>query len=80
MSENQSNIAPEIIACMAEGRDPTVHELTRLAARIASEVWGRRSAFAWGGLTSDDSVRLISLRLAHVALIGQVPDKRSSEG
>jgi hypothetical protein len=78
MSHHQSTIAPEIIACIAEGRNPTIYELSRLADRIASEAWGTDSAFSWGALTNDASLRLISLRFAQAALSGHGEDGHSS--
>lgn len=63
-------VAPEIIACVGEGRDPTVPELGRLADRVHLEIWGSRTAFAWGAEQRDNGTRLASFRIAHAALTG----------
>ena len=67
-------VAPEIVACVGEGRAPTVQELARLADRVRREIWGPRSAFAWGQDARDAAIRIASLRVAHVALMGRPPD------
>ncbi|KTF70492.1 hypothetical protein ACNFJ7_11280 [Sphingomonas sp. HT-1] len=63
-------IAPEAIACIAEGREPTSAELERVARRIHSELTGAQPAFAWGESGSDSSVDLVSRRLAEATLRG----------
>ncbi|PVX28495.1 hypothetical protein [Sphingomonas pokkalii] len=63
-------IAPEAIACIAEGRDPTPAELERLARRIHGELHGAKPAFAWGAAGADSSADLVSRRLAEAALRG----------
>ncbi|WP_044330589.1 hypothetical protein [Sphingomonas hengshuiensis] len=73
-----ATIAPEVIACIAEGRDPSVDELLRVADHIWTEVRGTRSAFAWGELTADSSERLLGLRAAQGALVGGGPAPRAS--
>ncbi|WP_232318524.1 hypothetical protein [Sphingomonas sp. TDK1] len=62
-------IAPEVIACIAEGRPPTAVELERVAERVRADLGGDRSAFAWGksGIANADE---ISLRVAEIALLG----------
>lgn len=70
MTAGPATIAPEVIACIAEGRDPSVDELFRVAGQIWTDMRGSRSAFAWGELTSDSSERLVSLRAAQAALAG----------
>lgn len=63
-------IAPELIACIAEGREPSHAELLRVADQIWSDCLGTRSAFAWGELAADSSERLLTLRAAQHALAG----------
>lgn len=62
-------IAPEIIACMSEGRDPTVKELGRVADRVEQDLYGNRSTSAWERPTAVAG-RLISMRVALAALTG----------
>jgi hypothetical protein len=52
-------IAPEIIACV-KGIDPTVHDLSRVAKRIAREGERSHPAFSRGGAVNDGSLRLTS--------------------
>lgn len=68
-----STIAPEVIACIAEGRPPTPGELARVAERVRADLGGDRPAFAWGGgdtQTDADAAERLSRRVAEVALIG----------
>ena len=74
MIQNLLTVAPEIVACVGEGRDPTVQELGGLADRVRREIWGHQPAFAWGSEPRDAAIRIASLRIAHAALIGQLPD------
>jgi hypothetical protein len=62
-----STIAPEVIACIAEGRPPTPGELARVAERVRADLGGERSAFAWGDAGAADQ---LSLRVAELALRG----------
>lgn len=64
-----SNLAPEIIACIGEGRAP-LQELGRVADRIRAEVNHASSAFLWGSDDERSTERLLSYRLALVALTG----------
>lgn len=64
-----ATIAPEIIACIAEGRLPTISELRRVAERIRAELRGARSVFRWDG-TAEASERRLMLRAARAALAG----------
>lgn len=64
-----NTIAPEVIACIAEGRPPTPGELERVAKRVREDLVGGRPAFAWGKCGAVDAEQL-SLRVAEVALIG----------
>ncbi|MBB4097446.1 hypothetical protein [Sphingomonas kyeonggiensis] len=70
MMPGQATIAPEVVACISEGRDPSDAELLRVAGQIWTDIRGARSAFAWGELTADSSERLLSLRAARGALAG----------
>jgi hypothetical protein len=70
MRRGPATIAPEVIDCIADGRSPTVEELYRVADHIWSDVRGSRSAFTWGELTHDNSERLLSIRAAQAALVG----------
>lgn len=66
-----STIAPEVIACIAEGRPPTPGELERVARRVRADLGNARSAFAWGDSDGDSAAAdQLSLRVAELALIG----------
>ena len=78
MIQNLLTVAPEIIACVGEGRDPTVQELGRLADRVRREIWGPQPAFAWEPEPCDVDVRLASFRIAHAALVGHLADHLSA--
>lgn len=65
-----ATIAPEIIACIAEGRLPTMRELRRVAERIRSELRGARSVFRWGRAMPERIERRLMLRAALAALAG----------
>lgn len=65
-------VAPEIIACVGEAREPSVQELGRLADRVHREIWGE-PAFAWEPAVGETMSRLASVRIAHAALLGH-PD------
>lgn len=64
-----STIAPEVIACIAEGRPPTLHELERVAQRVRADLGTSRSAFAWGEADTA-ATDALSRRVAELALIG----------
>jgi hypothetical protein len=64
-----STIAPEVIACIAEGRPPTATELERVAQRVRADLGNARPAFAWGDADASAADQL-SLRVAELALIG----------
>ncbi len=64
-----STIAPEVIACIAEGRPPTATELERVARRVRADLGNARPAFAWGDADASAADQL-SLRVAELALIG----------
>lgn len=70
MHSPPATIAPEIIACIAEGRLPTISELRRVAERIRSELHGGRSVFAWNRTVAEGSERRLMLRAARAALAG----------
>lgn len=65
-----SIVAPALIACIAEGRAPDARELQGVADRIWQDMNGRRPAFAWGALSSDEAEHRLVLRAAEAALIG----------
>ena len=65
--------ANEVVDCVAEGRDPTLHELFSVAQRIWAEGAADRSAFAWGKLPTSSPARVDALRAAQLALCG-APD------
>lgn len=67
MSFMPSTIAPEVIACIAEGRPPTPGELERVAERVRADLGGERSAFAWG---ATEPTEQFSRRVAEIALLG----------
>jgi hypothetical protein len=75
-----ATIAPEVIDCIAEGREPDVDELFRVARHIWADVQGPRSAFAWGELTQDSSERLLSLKAAQAALVGSEGEQPRTRG
>jgi hypothetical protein len=70
MPQRSITIAPEVIACIADGRQPELAELYRVADRIWRDLGGERSAFSWGQLPHGDSSRLLVLRAAQAALNG----------
>jgi hypothetical protein len=63
-------VADQLVDCMANGRDPTVHELSHVAERIWTDGADERSAFGWGSLAANSSDRLFAFRSAQVALVG----------
>lgn len=65
-----ATIAPEIIACIAEGRLPTMRELRRVAERIRSELHSAQSVFRWGRSIPARLERRLMLRAALAALAG----------
>lgn len=69
MTSEHPTIPPEIVACIFEGRAPTVHELGRTADRIERDLSGAKATFAWGRST-DAPARLTSVRIALAALAG----------
>ena len=69
MGSPPATIAPEIIACIYEGRLPTLSELRRVARRIRDELRGTRSMFRWDR-TAEARERRMMLRAALAALAG----------
>lgn len=65
-----ATIAPEIIGCIADGREPNVGEVSVVAQRILEEVRGQTSAFGWGQDVMDSSIQLLSVRAARAAMAG----------
>jgi hypothetical protein len=70
MSGHHFRIAPEVVACIRDGREPDDAELRRVADFIFIEIRGTAPAFAWGVPGDDRSVDLITLAMARVALSG----------
>ena len=61
---------PELIECVATGRDPTVSELFHVAGQIWIDGAPDRSAFAWGQLQPSSNDRASAIRLALAAMRG----------
>jgi hypothetical protein len=61
---------PELIDCVATGRDPTVSELFHVAGRIWIDGAPDRSAFAWRQLQPSSDDRASAIRLALAAMRG----------
>ncbi len=70
MHSPPATIAPEIIACIAEERQPTITELRRVAERIGAELRGARSVFRWDHPEPERAERRLMLRAAQAALAG----------
>ena len=64
-----ATIAPEIIACIYEGRLPTIGELRRVARRIRDELRDTRSVFR-RSRKAEARERRVMLRAALAALAG----------
>ena len=62
-----ATIAPEIIACITEGRLPTLRELRRVAERMRGELCGARDRFR---SVPERIERRLMLRAALAALAG----------
>ncbi|MCP3731519.1 hypothetical protein M9978_13910 [Sphingomonas sp. MG17] len=65
-------IAPEVIACIAEGRYPSVTELNRVADRIWSDLRACRPAL-FCNVEGNPYERLLVLKAAQAALAGDDP-------
>ena len=74
-------ISDQLVDCIANDRDPTVHELFALAERIWTDAAGLKSAFTWDRLPRDTGDRLFALRAAQLALRGskELLDERSGD-
>lgn len=70
MGTPPARIAPEVIDCIAQDRSPSIDELYRVADHIRSDLRGARPAFAWGETDPDSIERLLTLKVAQAALIG----------
>ncbi|MHA6717872.1 hypothetical protein ACX40Y_00335 [Sphingomonas sp. RS6] len=70
MTSRPAMIAPEVIDCIANGRQPRVDELYRVAGHIWADLHPGESAFSWGDASDNSSERLITLRVAQAALVG----------
>lgn len=62
--------ASELVVCIADARDPTVHELFTVARQVWMEGAAERFALRWEYLPSADPDRLMALRVAQAALCG----------
>jgi hypothetical protein len=72
MQKIVAGVAPEILACIREARDPTIQELGRLAERVRLEIFGSSPAFAWASPDEQNAERTVSFRVAQVALTGDM--------
>ncbi|KRC82253.1 hypothetical protein [Sphingomonas sp. Root241] len=70
MEASRARIAPEVIDCIAQDRLPSIDELYRVADRIRSDLRGTKPAFAWGEADPEGIERLLTLRVAQAALVG----------
>lgn len=77
MDSPPATIAPEIIACIYEGRLPTLGELRRVARRIRNELRGARSVFRWER-NAEARERKLMLRAALAALAGNSVRRRAT--
>lgn len=77
MDAPPATIAPEIIACIYEGRLPTMGELRRVARRIRDELRGARSVFRWER-SAEARERRMMLRAALAALAGSSIRRRTA--
>ena len=77
MDSTPATIAPEIIACIYEGRLPTLGELRRVARRIRNELRGARSVFRWER-NAEAHERKLMLRAALAALAGSSVRRRAT--
>jgi hypothetical protein len=77
MDSPPATIAPEIIACIYEGRLPTLGELRRVARRIRNELRGARSVFRWER-NAEARERKLMLRAALAALAGSSVRRRAT--
>lgn len=63
-------IAPEVVDCIAEGREPTDHELVLVGDRIWTDVKGSRRAVQWSNWQDEPVERALVLKAARAALGG----------
>lgn len=70
MTGFQPICAPDLVACIREGRHPTVEELCRVADRIGRDIHGHRSAFAWQSDANPAIDKAFAFRVAQAALTG----------
>lgn len=68
----------QLIDCIGADRDPTVGELFLQAELMWIDGASGRSTFAWGQLAPGSGERLMALRGAQLALIGNGDDRRGS--
>jgi len=68
-------VAPEIVACISEGREATPDEVARIVDRMSLEIGGARPAISWGVVDVDSSEQLIR-GAARLALNGNPAEVR----
>ena len=61
---------PELVECVADGRDPTLVELLHVAGQIWIDGAPDRSAFAWAQLQPASDDRAVAIRFALAAMRG----------
>lgn len=72
MTTSTSPLMPDqLINCMANGRDPTIQEMSDIAERIWTDGAAGRSAFSWADLPPKSDDRLAAFRGAKLALVGR---------
>lgn len=64
--------APELVSCLAAGGDPDVKTLFLVACRVWVDGGAERSAFGWDRLPPTHPDRVDALRIAQVALAGEL--------
>ena len=67
----ETGVMPEIIDCVATGRNPTVDELSDVAKQIWSETAPDRSALSWSHTPPTSGERAVAMRLALAAMCGR---------
>ena len=77
--DGRSAFAGGLIACMADRREPTVHELFSVAGKVWTDGAAERSASAWDRLSSNDADLVRALRAAQAALTRN-PDEAGRAG
>lgn len=68
--ESKGVLMSELLDCLANGRDPTIHELHVVARGIWTQGAADRSAFMWDRMNPVSQDRAQALRAALAALRG----------